>query len=87
VQYIQRIQFGGRYVSSDLPDLDFAKVAEGLGCRGVTVRRPDELEEALADAIRREEPVVLDVKTAIWETPIFAYREAAQREGRRAKYW
>lgn len=80
VQYLQRIQFGGRYESVEFPDMDFAKVAEGLGCRGMSVERPDELKGAIAEALRGEEAVVLDVKTAVWETPILPYREAVDRE-------
>lgn len=85
VQYLQRLQFRGRYESVEFPDLDFAKVAEGLGCRGISVERPDELKGAIADAARGEEAVVLDVKTAVWETPILAYREAAAKERKEGK--
>jgi acetolactate synthase-1/2/3 large subunit len=82
VQYLQRIQFGGRYESVEFPDMDFAKVAEGLGCRGMCVERPDELKGAIAEALRGEEAVVLDVKTAVWEAPILAYRKALEEERR-----
>ncbi|QJC22703.1 pyruvate oxidase [Arcanobacterium buesumense] len=45
-----------------LTDLDFARIAEGFGVRGITVRTASELHEALAQAVAANEPVVLDVK-------------------------
>jgi acetolactate synthase-1/2/3 large subunit len=42
---------------------NFAKVAEGFGCRGVRVERPDEIAPAIAEALAAPGPVLLDVVT------------------------
>ncbi len=46
----------------DLPDSDWAKIGEGMGAKGYTVRTKKEFEDALADAKSVEGPVVIDVK-------------------------
>lgn len=45
-----------------LPDTDWAKVAEGMGATGFTVRTKAEMEDALAKAKAIEGPSVIDVK-------------------------
>jgi acetolactate synthase I/II/III large subunit len=42
---------------------NFAKVAEGFGCRGVRVEKPDEIAPALKGALASHGPVLLDVVT------------------------
>lgn len=78
MEWLNKLNWNKTYF--DLPDLDYARVAEGLGCRGVTVRRAEDLAPALHDAVRGEESVVIDVKTAIWETPILPFREALAQQ-------
>jgi acetolactate synthase I/II/III large subunit len=43
--------------------VNFAAVAESFGCKGVRVEDPADLGDALRDAIRSEEPRVVDVAT------------------------
>ena len=61
--------YGGRTPGSDelwlFPDADFAKIAESMGCFGVTVNKPSELAGALDQAFAAERPAVVDVKTYI----------------------
>jgi len=46
-----------------LPETDFAKIAEGLGAKGVKVCEREELSKSLREALEwRRGPVVLDVK-------------------------
>jgi benzoylformate decarboxylase len=45
----------------DLPDLDIVQAAKSLGCEGETVRRPEELSDALQRALDLGRPYVLDV--------------------------
>ena len=56
--------------TTDFTDVDFAKVAEGFGLRGITVERASELDEALHGAFRSGAPTVVDVKTAKREYPV-----------------
>jgi pyruvate oxidase len=46
----------------DLPDTDWAKVGEGYGAVGYTVRTKAEFKQALEDARKTDKPVVIDVK-------------------------
>ncbi|MCM8610087.1 MULTISPECIES: pyruvate oxidase [Lactiplantibacillus] len=46
----------------DLPDTDWAKVGEGYGAVGYTVRTKAEFKQALEDAKKTDKPVVIDVK-------------------------
>jgi acetolactate synthase I/II/III large subunit len=48
------------------PQINFAKIAEGFGCVGVRVERPDELRDALRQAMLMNRPVVLDVVTDMY---------------------
>jgi benzoylformate decarboxylase len=48
-------------VGTTLPGLDFVALAAGQGVPGVRVERPDELEPALAEALRSSGPMVMDV--------------------------
>jgi acetolactate synthase-1/2/3 large subunit len=61
--------YGGRTPGSDelwvLSDVDFARMAETMGCFGITVHRPGELGGALEQALASGKPAVVDVKTDI----------------------
>ena len=61
--------YGGRTAGSDelwlFPDADFAKIAESMGCFGITVNKPSELAGALDQAFAAGKPAVVDVKTHV----------------------
>ena len=61
--------YGGRTSGSDelwlFPDADFAKMAESMGCLGITVNKPSELSSALDQAFASGRPAVVDVKTHV----------------------
>ncbi|MFN8488058.1 MAG: thiamine pyrophosphate-binding protein [Caldilineaceae bacterium] len=61
--------YGGQTRGSDelwlFPDSDFAKMAEALGCFGITVHKPGELAGALDQAFASGKPAVVDVKTHV----------------------
>ncbi len=63
VKALQHLMYGeGAYQSSDLTEVDYARTAETLGCKGVRVEDPDRLGDALADALATPgRPTVLDV--------------------------
>jgi thiamine pyrophosphate-dependent acetolactate synthase large subunit-like protein len=44
------------------PDADFAAIARGAGCEGLTVRTLDDLEAARDWLGRRERPLLIDAK-------------------------
>jgi acetolactate synthase-1/2/3 large subunit len=69
VKWAEKAWFQGSFQASELQSIDFAKVAEGLGCVGMRVEAPDELENALTEALSLEKPVVLDIITDEDSTP------------------
>lgn len=57
-----RDNLGNKRIGVDFADQDFAMIANGMGARGLTVRDPDEMSDALHEAHRMGGPVVIDVK-------------------------
>jgi acetolactate synthase-1/2/3 large subunit len=61
--------FGGRDENSDslwiLSDVNFAKIAESMGCVGIRVNKPAEMSGAMEQALTADKPVVIDVVTDI----------------------
>jgi acetolactate synthase-1/2/3 large subunit len=63
--YVKALQHGmydGRYQSADLSEVDYARIAQELGWKGVTVDQPGGLREALNAAFATEQPTLVDVK-------------------------
>jgi len=62
IKALQHAMFGGRYQSADLSDLNYANIAEALGCRGIRVEHPDQLAGAFRTALEnRDKPNVIDI--------------------------
>ena len=56
--------------ATDLGDPDFAKIAEGSGALGLTVRTPDQVEPMIAQALKHNGPAVVEVYVARQELAI-----------------
>ena len=63
VKALQHLMYGdGNYQSSDLAETNYAKIAEAMGCHGVRVEKPEQLEAALSAAFaEKTRPSVVDV--------------------------
>jgi acetolactate synthase-1/2/3 large subunit len=62
VKALQHAMFGKRYQSSDLVEMDYAAIANAMGCRGLRVEDPARLADAFAAGIAtRDRPTVIDV--------------------------
>lgn len=62
IKALQHVMFGGQYQSADLSDLNYATLAENLGCRGIRVEHPDQLADAFRNALdNRDKPNVIDI--------------------------
>jgi len=61
VRRIQRQQFAGHTIASDLLNPDFVKLADSFGIRGVRADGPDELRSAVREALRANEPALIAV--------------------------
>lgn len=64
IRDIQKYIYKGRYIATDFEyQPDFAKIAEGCGCFGLRVERPEDVERALRQALEANmagRPAVLD---------------------------
>ncbi|MBS6397672.1 MAG: biosynthetic-type acetolactate synthase large subunit [Clostridiales bacterium] len=61
VRQWQSLFYEGRYSATILDDdVDFVKVAEALGCKGIRVTKKEEFEPALKEAMEYGGPVLLD---------------------------
>lgn len=61
VRQWQTFFYNGRYSDTVLDDqVDFCKVAEGLGCKAVRVTKKDEVEKALLEAASYNGPFVIE---------------------------
>lgn len=62
VKALQHVMFGGQYQSSDLSEVNYADVAENLGCRGIRVEEPGALADAFGTALaQRDKPTLIDI--------------------------
>ncbi|BBK40376.1 acetolactate synthase [Allostella vacuolata] len=62
VKALQHAMYGRRYQSSDLVEMNYAAIAEQMGCRGIRVEDPAAVEGALAAGIAESDrPTVIDV--------------------------
>lgn len=62
VRQWQNLYYNQHYSNTVLTDkVDYCKVAEGLGCMAIRVKKKDEVESALKKAISAKGPVVLDI--------------------------
>jgi len=61
VRQWQEMFYGGRYSGVSHPCPEFARIAEGFGAKGMTVRERPELDDAIAEMLAHDGPVVLHV--------------------------
>ncbi|HET7087470.1 MAG TPA: thiamine pyrophosphate-binding protein [Anaerolineae bacterium] len=78
IKWEQAVFWDGKFQSTDLSQVDFAMVARGLGCLGMNVSEPGDLNEALAQALAADAPAVIDVRTAAGEAAVPKFTESAQ---------
>ncbi len=63
IKSLQHAMYGpGSYQSSDLIEMDYARIAIAMGCHGIRVVNPDQLTHAFEEALAIcDRPVVVDV--------------------------
>ena len=87
IKWEQAVFWDGKFLSTDLSDVDFAKVAQGMGLNGVNVTEPSDLRDALSQALRSAHPTLVDVRTTVSEAAIPKFTESSHakelmKEGR-----
>ncbi|MEN8243911.1 MAG: thiamine pyrophosphate-binding protein [Thermodesulfobacteriota bacterium] len=73
IKHIQKDNYQGNYISSDFTHVDFATVAKGFGVKGYTIKALDELDACLNESTEPDGPVVIDILTDQWETPVLNF--------------
>lgn len=71
---------GNRFIASELGKLDYARMAQSMGCRGARVESLDELAHALDGVRDAPEPLVLDVVTTE-HAPFWQVQSPLAKEG------
>ena len=59
---------GERNIACDFHNFDHAAIARSIGCEGIRVEQPHQLEPALQTALASNKPTVVDVHTSLSET-------------------
>ncbi len=75
IKHIQKDKYQENYISTDFSHVDFAIVAEGFGAKGISVNSVDELHAVLPDLNPNNGPVVIDITTDQWETPVLTLQD------------
>lgn len=85
IRYVQRYDYDDNFQSSQLPEINYARAAEGLGCKGIKVDRLEHLGPALQEAFAADEPVVVDVRTEPWASPLLPHADKEKAERQQAQ--
>ncbi len=59
------VYHGGGPFAASFNDFDHAAIARSMGCHGVRVTEPDDLENAITEAVNADRPTVIDVVTSL----------------------
>jgi acetolactate synthase-1/2/3 large subunit len=70
IKHVQKNRYNQNYISTDFCHVDFTTVAKGFGARGYTVTMLEEMRDVLARERNPNGPVVIDVISDQWETPV-----------------
>ena len=65
----QQRHFGARYIGVDLVNPRFDKLAEVYGARGMYVQRPEDIGDAVKEALAANGPVVIEIPVAEYFPP------------------
>ena len=63
IKWYEAAMWDGRFTEVDTETIDYAAVARGLNCSGVSIRSAEELREKLSAALQSEGPAVIDITT------------------------
>jgi pyruvate dehydrogenase (quinone)/pyruvate oxidase len=69
IKWEQQIFLGNPEYGCDFNDVDFVKIAEGCGLRGVRIDDPARCRDQLADALQLDGPAVIECVTDPHEPP------------------
>ena len=81
VRGIQRDQFAGRYIASDLESPDFVLLARSFGVSASRAETPEELGRQLHEAIGNDGPNLIEVPVAEFPSPWKYIHQGRARSG------
>jgi acetolactate synthase-1/2/3 large subunit len=61
----QEAAYPGRVIATNLTNPDFAALARAFGATGLTISRPGDVSAVVREALERDGPVVVDIKTSL----------------------
>lgn len=73
VQRMQKKDYGGRVIASDLENPDFVKLAEAFGALGLRAHNPDELQSAISQGFDANRPTLIEVPVGEMPAPWSLY--------------
>ena len=73
VRRMQRDQYAGRVIASELRNPDFVKMAESFGARGLRAHTLDELRAAMRRGFEADAPTVIDIPVGEMPAPWHLY--------------
>lgn len=74
--YAEMAKFGAYTNACDIEDVDYAKVAQACELMGLTIETPEDIEGVLAQALKAEGTVIIDIKTERCCTPPLPFIDA-----------
>jgi len=80
MEWLNKLNYDKEYF--DLPAIQFSKIAEGFGLNGFRVKNQKELMESLSEAKKSLKSSLIHIDTALWETPVIAFREAIKSKNK-----
>jgi len=80
VRGIQRDEYEGRFIASDLTSPDFLALAKSFGCAAARADTPEELKQELSKAIANDGPNLIEVRVGEFPSP-WKYIQLGQVRG------
>ena len=73
VQRMQKKDYGGRVIGTDLENPDFVKLADAFGALGLRAHNADELKTAIQQGFDADRPTLIDVPVGEMPAPWALY--------------
>jgi acetolactate synthase-1/2/3 large subunit len=83
VQRMQRQNYGGKVIATDLNNPDFVKLAESFGAQGLRAESYDDLRRAIRRGFETHGPTLIDVPVGVMPDPWDIFFPARNRPPRR----
>jgi acetolactate synthase-1/2/3 large subunit len=69
VRRMQKVDYDGRFIASDLQNPDFVKLAQAFGAQGIRAESPDQLRHAIRQGLAEKGPTLIEVPVGEMPSP------------------